>query len=241
MTPGGRWPSWGQRREVSPLVLRNTHPLSPHAFFQKSPLPPAPTCLCCCQPVRAVSGSSSSSSSSSSASASASASASSASSSSSSSLFLPHLLCSSSSSLGLLFLLSLLFPYLASYCLFFLWPSLPMTPASQPLPMLLASLTLFQQAGRHCLSASASPSCSLSLPSRPEGPLNQGDKPNTFLLALPTGLKVPGRQANYSLPYQPSAPRHPTNHLLLRISAQNREAQQHTEHCLYNQAATSSQ
>ena len=56
MTPGGRWPSWGQRREVSPLVLRNTHPLSPHTFFQKSPLPPAPTGLCCWQPVRAVSG-----------------------------------------------------------------------------------------------------------------------------------------------------------------------------------------
>ena len=53
MTSGGRWPSWGERREVSPLVLRNSHPLSPQAFFQKSPLPPAPTCLCCWEPIRA--------------------------------------------------------------------------------------------------------------------------------------------------------------------------------------------
>ena len=58
----------------------------------------------------------------------------------------------------------------------------------------------------------------------PEGPLNQVDKPNTFLLALPTGLKLPGRQANYSLPYQPSAPRHPTNQVLLMMSSRNREA-----------------
>lgn len=39
--------------------------------------------------------------------------------------------------------------------------------------------------------------------SGPEGPVNQVDKPNRFLLAILTGLKVPGRQADYALPYRP--------------------------------------
>lgn len=39
MTPGGRWPSWGERREIAPLVLTNSHPLSPQAF-PKNPLCP---------------------------------------------------------------------------------------------------------------------------------------------------------------------------------------------------------
>lgn len=39
--------------------------------------------------------------------------------------------------------------------------------------------------------------------SGPEGPVHQVDKANRFLLPLPTSLKVPGHEADYTRPFWP--------------------------------------